>query len=84
MLVGFQERFLHHVFGVFAILGDVLRQPEDLAFIAAQPAFQMQKCRLILRRRQANLRRLSLPARVAACAAVKGFSFDALIGEQLG
>ena len=35
MLVGLQERFLHRVFGIFAILGDVLGETEDFAFVAA-------------------------------------------------
>ena len=35
MLVGLQERFLHHVFGVFFVLRDVLRQAENLALVAA-------------------------------------------------
>jgi hypothetical protein len=35
MLVGFQEGFLEHILSVLPILGDVLGQAENLAFIPA-------------------------------------------------
>jgi hypothetical protein len=38
--VGFQERFLHYIFRVFPVLRDVLRNPEDVAIIAANQFFK--------------------------------------------
>ena len=35
VLVGLHEGLLQHVLGIFAVLRDVLRQTEDLAFVAA-------------------------------------------------
>ena len=40
MLEGLQERLLHGVFGVFAVLGDVLGEAEDLALVAAHQGFE--------------------------------------------
>ncbi len=40
MLVGLHEGFLQNILGILAILGDVLRQPEDLAFV---PSHQFPK-----------------------------------------
>ncbi len=40
MLVGLQEGLLHYVFGIFAVLGDVLRQPEYALFVAAYQRFK--------------------------------------------
>ena len=35
VLVGFHKGLLQHIFRIFAVLRDVLRQAEDLAFVAA-------------------------------------------------
>ena len=35
LFVRLEERVLHHVFGIFAVLRDVLRNPEDLPLILA-------------------------------------------------
>src|SRR5258706_10250044 len=34
MFVGLQEGLLEHIFGVFPVLRNILRQPEDIALIA--------------------------------------------------
>jgi hypothetical protein len=40
VLEGFEESLLHGVFGVFAILGDVLREAENLALVTAHESFE--------------------------------------------
>ena len=35
LFIRLQKRVLHHVFGVFAVLRDVLRNPEDLPLVLA-------------------------------------------------
>ena len=35
VLVGLHEGLLQHVFGIFAVLGDVLGETEDLALVTA-------------------------------------------------
>jgi hypothetical protein len=35
LLIRLQERILHYVFGVFAVLRNVLRNPEDLPLVLA-------------------------------------------------
>src|SRR5205807_10667376 len=40
MLERLQEGILHHVLGVFAVLGDVLRQVEDLGLVAVHQLFK--------------------------------------------
>ena len=51
VLIGLHEGLLEHVFGILAILRDVLGQPEDLALIAPH---QFAKCTGIARARLRN------------------------------